>query len=421
MQRILMVSTISRFLRDFLFPFAEHYRALGWQVDALTSHVAEFPECNAVYDRVWEVSWSRSPFSPHNLWETPATIQRIVEEGAYDLVHVHTPVAAFVTRYALRHLRAAQRVKVIYTAHGFHFIPGNPSARSAMFLALEKLAGLWTDHLVVINTADKTAARRHRLVPFDRLWHFPGIGIDVDYYHPAAIPSGAAADLRVQHDIPADAALFTVVAEMIPRKRHMDVLEAFRQVRQPHAHLALAGDGPLREQLVAYVRKHHLSSRVHFLGFQNDIRALMHTSTALILASRQEGLPRCIMEGMALGVPVIGTDIRGTYELLADGAGLLVPLGDTRTLANSMRWVMAHPEQARECAANGRQRITEYRLERLFALHDHLYATALESKPAKAPVRTLISEMPLPERDFLPDITMGSKVGANIALDDSVL
>lgn len=407
MKRILMVSTISRFLRDFLFPFAEHYRTLGWQVDALTSKVEEFPECRDVYHRVWEVSWSRSPLSPYNLWETPTAIQRIVQEGAYDLVHVHTPVASFVTRYALRHLRATQRVKVIYTAHGFHFIPGNSSARSGIFLALEKLAGLWTDHLVVINAADAAAAKQHRLVPLDRLWHFPGIGIDVDYYHPAAFPSGMTHAVRAAHNIPADAPLFTVVAEMIPRKRHFDVLDAFRQLNQSHTHLALAGDGPLRERIAAYVRKHHLHERVHFLGFQRDIRALMHTSTAIILASRQEGLPRSIMESMALGTPVIGTDIRGTHELLADGAGLLVPLGNPRALTNAMRWMMTHPEEARQFAHLGRKRVMmEYRSERLFALHDQLYATALESETALAPVQELLSDVPLSERDFLSEVSI---------------
>ncbi len=133
MKRILIVSTISRFLRDFLFPYAEHYRSLGWQVDALTSRLDEFPECRVVYDHVWEVSWSRSPLSLHNFWETPETIRRVVTEGAYDIVHVHTPVAAFVTRYALRGVRASQGVKVIYTAHGFHFLPGaNISGKCAL-------------------------------------------------------------------------------------------------------------------------------------------------------------------------------------------------------------------------------------------------------------------------------------------------
>ncbi len=406
MKRILTVSTISRFLRDFLFPFAEHYRSRGWQVDALTSRVDEFPECLEVYDRVWEVSWSRSPLNPHNLWETPAAIQRIVAEGGYDLVHVHTPVAAFVTRYALRQLRAAQRVKVIYTAHGFHFIPGRPSVRGNMFLALEKLAGMWTDQLITINQADALAARRHRLVPLDRLWHFPGIGIDLDYYHPTALPAGTARAFRAEHGIAAKATLFTVAAEMIPRKRHLDVLEAFRQLHQANTHLVLAGDGPLRGQLTAYVRKHHLTRRVHFLGFQRDIRAVMNASNATILASRQEGLPRVIMESMALGTPVIGTDIRGTRELLEDGAGLLVPLGDTGELANAMRWVMANPEQAHQCAVIGRQRMTEYRLERLFDLHDHLYARALNDLAVLSPSLPPDHEMLLTERDFIAEVSL---------------
>ncbi len=244
---------------------------------------------------------------------------------------------------------------------------------------LEKLAGAWTDHLVVINSTDAAAARQHHLVPDERIWHFPGIGLDVDYYHPDAIPDGIVHEFRAAHHIPSDAALFTVVAEFIPRKRHIDVLKAFRKLADPHAHLAFAGDGPMRGQLTEYVHHHHLSERVHFLGFQRDIRALMKGSTALILASRHEGLPRCVMESMALGVPVIGSDIRGTHELLAEGAGLLVPLGNARALAQAMREIMTHPEEARRFAAAGRERVLrEYRAEQLFELHDYLYAKALD-------------------------------------------
>ena len=386
MKRLLMVSTISRFLRDFLFPFAEHYREQGWQVDALTSRVDEFPECYDVYDHLWEVSWSRSPLSPHNFSKTPDIIRRIVTEQQYDLVHVHTPVAGFVTRYALRTLRATHGVKVIYTAHGFHFVPGGGPLQNSLFLTLEKLAGPWTDHLIVINSPDAAAARHHRLVPIERLWHFPGIGLDPDYYHPRAVPEALVRSLRAQFALPADALLLTVIAELIPRKRHIEVLNAFRQLSHPHAHLVFAGDGPLREKLTAYTRKHCLNERVHFIGFQQDIRPLLLNSTAAILASRQEGLPRCLMESLALGVPVIGTDIRGTHELLEEGAGILVPSGNTRLLAQAMHRMLEYPEEARRGTAVGQHRINvKYRLERVLALHDYLYAHALsDNVPATA-------------------------------------
>lgn len=344
MTRVLMVSTISRFLRDFLFPYADHYRARGWQVDALTSRVDEFPECRRFFQNVWEVSWSRSPLTLRKSWQSAKRIREIVDREQYDIVHVHTPVAAFVTRFVLRGLRKTRNIKVIYTAHGFHFSSLGSRLRNSIFLTLEKVAGRWTDHLVVINADDAHAALEHQLTPEGKVWHFPGIGVNVDYYNPRAIPDHIVELVRQGMDVPPSAPLFSVVAEFIPRKRHYDILKAFSMLQYSQVHLALAGYGPLMPALKAYALELGVADRVHFLGFQNDVRALIRASDALILASNQEGLARCIMESMALEVPVIGTDIRGIRDLLEDGAGVLVPPGNTQSLLQAMNWIIDNPD-----------------------------------------------------------------------------
>ena len=116
-------------------------------LDAMAAGVSESPAAES-FDAVWDVDWSRNPFDLTSLTRAAPRVRQVVLGEGYDIVHVHTPVAAFTTRYALRKERAA---KTVYTAHGFHFSPELSTTRSAPFLALEKLAGRWTDELVVIN------------------------------------------------------------------------------------------------------------------------------------------------------------------------------------------------------------------------------------------------------------------------------
>ena len=104
--------------------------------------------------------WSRDPLKLQNLMVAPRQIQEVVAQEEYDLVHVHTPVAAFVSRYALNSLRKRGKPKLVYTVHGFHFYRGRAKLKNALFLALEKLAGRWTDYLIVINREDEEAAKR---------------------------------------------------------------------------------------------------------------------------------------------------------------------------------------------------------------------------------------------------------------------
>ena len=118
--------------RAFLLTFARHFRSLGGTVDAMASGVKSGPECLEAFNCVHDVSWSRSVLEIGRLVKSVAEIEQVVADGSYDIVHVHTPIAGAVTRFALRHLRRRCRTKVVYTAHGFHFHPLGGVVRNAV-------------------------------------------------------------------------------------------------------------------------------------------------------------------------------------------------------------------------------------------------------------------------------------------------
>lgn len=177
MRRLLIVTTTPFTLRNFLLPFAQYFRSKGWQVDAMAQGVTLDPDCLANFDRVWDMTWSRTPLNPANLLLTPQKVRQIVEKESYDIVHVHTPIAAFVTRYALRSVRKAGKLAVIYTVHGFHRYSRDNPLTNIIFLLLEKLAGSWTDELVVINREDEAAAQLWELVTPGRIHYIPNMGL----------------------------------------------------------------------------------------------------------------------------------------------------------------------------------------------------------------------------------------------------
>lgn len=248
MKRLLIVTTIPITLSGFLLPFVYHFRAKGWQVDGMAQGISTDVKCLEALDQTWDINWSRNPLDPHNLLTVPSKIRAIVIQESYDLVHVHTPVAAFVTRYALRNLSSQQKPKIIYTAHGFHFYrDGNP-LKNAVFLQLEKLAGQWTDYLVVINNEDQETVKQFRIVPATQVRYMPGIGVDRTQYNLDTIAPTEIARIRQELGLQPDTPLLLAIAEFTPRKRHRDLLKAFAQITHPTAHLALAGTGALLEK-----------------------------------------------------------------------------------------------------------------------------------------------------------------------------
>jgi glycosyltransferase involved in cell wall biosynthesis len=373
--RLLLVATISETLRGFFLPFARYFRSQGWTVGAAASGIEQCPDCCAAFNDVWDIDWSRNPLDLRNLITAPRRVREIVAAGGYDVVHVNTPVAAFVSRFALRRRAQGNRPALVYTAHGFHFHENGSPWRNALFLGLERTAASWTDFLVVMNRFDQQMAERYHLAGPDRVIYIPGIGVDRSVYSRADLPEGAAASVRRSFGL-GEGSIFLMIGEFIPRKCHADAIAAMDLLRDTPAGLVMAGDGPLLEPMKQLAARRGLGNRVRFLGSRKDVPALLAASDALLLPSRHEGLPRAILEAMSVGVPSIGADIRGTRELLGSGAGLLVPPGDVQGLALAMRYVIDHRVEARAMGDAGKKQSADYDLDRVLCQYREVYNRA---------------------------------------------
>jgi glycosyltransferase involved in cell wall biosynthesis len=392
MPKILMATTSPMFLDWFLVPYARHFRSIGWTVDALANADAEFVN-RSEFDDYFVAPWSRNPLQPANVLRAPRRVREVVERG-YDLVHVHSPVAAFVMRHALRRSRGVGGPRLIYTAHGFHFHANGSPLKNYAFRTLEKLAGAWTDYLVVMNRDDERAALDHRFVPRSRLRLMPGIGVDLERYSRASIAPAEVARFRAGLGV-GDAPYFVMAAEFIERKRHRDLLQALRRVSAeaalPPAHLLLAGGGPLLPDMRALAGELGIADRVHFIGFRDDIPLVLSDAAALVLPSAQEGLPRCILEALSMGVPVVGSRIRGNVDLLEDDVGYLFDPGDVSSLAAALRQILLDPGEARARARMGEAKVARYDLRELIRLHEELYDEALGVNIQEQPERRRVS------------------------------
>ena len=136
--KLLIVTTIADTVRAFLVPYACYFRGIGWKVDAMARGITQCGDLSLHFDRLVDADWSRNPLDISGI----ARNVRVIREAAegHDIVHVHTPVAAFLTRLALRRHKNAPRPAVIYTAHGFHFHHAGHKRNNFIFRKLEQLA-----------------------------------------------------------------------------------------------------------------------------------------------------------------------------------------------------------------------------------------------------------------------------------------
>jgi glycosyltransferase involved in cell wall biosynthesis len=156
-------------------------------------------------------------------------------------------------------------------------------------------------------------------------------GIDADRLRPAR----QRAQVRAMLDIPASAPVVITVGALSPEKdpfAHLDVCRAIAR-SVPDLTYVFAGDGPLTEELRAAAADRGLGRQVRLLGVRKDVGDLLHASDVLVLASRSEGMPGCLIEAGMVGVPVAAFGVAGVPEVVIDGVtGFVVAAGDREAL-----------------------------------------------------------------------------------------
>jgi glycosyltransferase involved in cell wall biosynthesis len=154
--------------------------------------------------------------------------------------------------------------------------------------------------------------------------------------------------------------LVGVFGRISPWKGQHVLVEALRNLPRVHALLvgdALFGEDAYRDELEVLVKEADLSHRVHFLGFRDDVAALMEMTDIVVHTSvAPEPFGRVIVEGMLAGKPVVATAAGGAAEIVRHGStGLLVKPGDAEALTGALRRLLADPNLAASFGAAGRQ------------------------------------------------------------------
>jgi len=155
-------------------------------------------------------------------------------------------------------------------------------------------------------------------------------------------------DVRRALDVSPDTFLWVAAGRLEPPKDYANLIDAFALVRDTGSRLFIAGEGPLRQTLEQQSKRHRLTRSVTFLGFVPDVPRIIAAADAFVLSSAWEGMPNVLMEALAVGIPVVSTDVGGVREVVLNGvAGCVVPPRAPDQLASAMRQMMAIPRVTR--------------------------------------------------------------------------
>ncbi len=345
-------------LYHFLLPLMRATRDAGHEVVGICGDGPLADKVRAEGIRVAPVRIDRS-FNLFRHFGSYRTLVKLFRRERFDIVHVHTPVAALVGRAAAWRARVPT---VVYTAHGFYFHERMAWWKRRLFVLLEWLAGRVTDVLFTQAEEDAAFARRARLIRGDIIEAI-GNGVDPARFHTDA--DGAIRQrIRTALDTPSDRVVIVMIGRLVAEKGYPELIEAMRSV---DATLWIVGErlasdhaAEIDRAVEAAQQDEILKTRIKFLGYRDDVPDILRGADVFTLPSHREGMPRSVIEAMMTGLPVVGTDIRGTREeVVPEQTGLLVPVGDVSALAAALNRLAGDAELRGRWGAAGRARALE--------------------------------------------------------------
>ena len=320
-KKALQLASVASMIDQFNIPNIKILQSLGYSVDV----VADFTNpgtitaerCENLKKRladmnvhVFDIPIPRS-LNPAAISSAYKQVKKLLEKENYNLLHCHSPIGGVIARQAAKGLRK-NGLKVIYTAHGFHFYDGAPLKNWIIFYPIEKYYSKYTDVLITINKEDYKRATEH--FHAGKTVYIPGVGVDTEKFKPR---ENGRDKIRKELGLDEGRILLLSVGELNENKNHSSVIKALAGVE--NITYAIVGKGEKKGQLEHLAIENNIDLRLP--GFRTDVADFYDAADIYILPSIREGLNVSLMEAMASGLQCLCGSIRGNVDLVDEGKG----------------------------------------------------------------------------------------------------
>ncbi|MCX7747153.1 MAG: glycosyltransferase family 4 protein [Clostridia bacterium] len=360
--KILQVCAIDETVKSLLMPLIDRLAKDGFDVFSCCSKGKNSDELRKKGYKIENIEIARS-ISPVSNIKSIIRLYKYMKKEKFDVVHVHTPIAALLGRIAAW---LAKVPVVIYTAHGFYFHELMKPLTYRTFVNIEKFAGkLLTDYIMTQSEEDRQTAIKEGISKSENILTI-GNGVDVTgRFNPQNIDKTVAETKRKELGIGDADKVISFIGRMVEEKGIFELVKAFDGIKgKENYKLLLIGDRFTFERDTGTFEKLNQiltgNKNIIMAGRRTDIEYLLYISDLFILPSYREGMPRSIIEAMSLGKPVIATNIRGCREEVVDReTGFLVEVKSAESIREKILRILDNPEKASEMGVKARKRAEE--------------------------------------------------------------
>lgn len=328
-KKALMYASVASMIQQFNMDNIRLLQELGYEVDVACNmkHGSTISdekvflmksELETMGVHVYHIPVPRSITNIKDIWKSFWITRKLINEQEYSLIHCHSPIGGVICRLANRLSKWYGQVRMIYTAHGFHFYKGAPQINWLLFYPIERICSCYSDVLITINQEDYALAKRK--MKSKLCVYVPGVGVDLQKFKKVSLTEKSK--FRILGVSDKDTVLVSV-GELSTRKNHEVVIRALSKLNNPNYKYFICGLGPLEHRLEKLILDLKMQSNIRLLGYRSDIAEILNMADVYVFPSLQEGLPVALMESMAAGKAVACSRIRGNTDLVDSNGGVL--------------------------------------------------------------------------------------------------
>lgn len=322
---------------------------------------------------VYAISTSRK-INPFLIVKGFFQIYRLIQKKRFDIVHSHTSVGGLIGRVAGK---LAGVPVVIWSIHGFASHEGQNRFKKYIFLLIERLMDKFTDHYVAVSEALKKEGIQNRISTPDKITVIHN-GIELRNFNKDFNVSQKKKELGIDMS----PTIIGTVTRLEPQKAVHDFIVAVSYVKEtyPDVKVVIIGDGPLRRKIEELINDLKLNDNIILLGWRNDVPEILAVLDIFCQSSLWEGCPMSLLETMAIGKPIIATNVGGVKEIVEDdNTGILVPSGDPKAMADAIIKLTNNKEKTMKMGMNGRRRVESFfNMDLMLVKYERLYQDLLK-------------------------------------------
>lgn len=356
--KVLQICAIDLTVDKLLKPLIIESNKEGFETHIACTDTGLFPKLENELPNLHNIKIDRSISVLSNIKSIYA-LYKLMKKEKFDIVHVHTPIAALLGRVAAK---LAGVKKIVYTAHGFYFHEDMPKNQYRFYYYIEKIAAkTMTDWLLLQSKEDYELAVKNKFLNKSKIIHLSN-GVDLKTkFNPHLVNLERTNILQRELNIKSDDIVFSFIGRLVAEKGVVELLQAFRELSNKYSNtkLLLIGDLPESERDVTSINKITKlmnQKNISYLGFRDDISDLLYLSDIFVLPSYREGLPRSIIEAMAMENAIIATNIRGCREqVFKNKNGILIDRKSSEQLFIAMERMINNLEKTKNKGTESRK------------------------------------------------------------------